>query len=87
MSPWVNKEKGAREIHGDFVFSNKPSPAYVAVDILDAETIRKDLLETKEVCRRNKCPLEFILKDISTVHNQPERLQKWADIAMEVAQS
>ncbi|MDR0731141.1 MAG: hypothetical protein LBF63_05675, partial [Treponema sp.] len=35
MSPWVNKEKGAQEIHGDFVFSNKPNPAYVAVASFD----------------------------------------------------
>jgi hypothetical protein len=85
MSPWVNKEIGAGKIHGDFVFSNKPNPAYVAVTSFDGDVIRKDLTETREICRRNNCPLEFILKDISTVHNEPERLKKWADIAMEVA--
>jgi hypothetical protein len=85
MSPWVNKEKGAQEIHGDFVFSNKPNPAYVAVASFDGDLIQKDLTETKEICRRNNCPLEFILKDISTVHGEPERLKKWAGIAMEVA--
>jgi hypothetical protein len=85
MSPWVNKEKGASEIHGDFVYSCKPSPAYVAVDPFDLDLVRKDLSETKEICRRHNCPLEFILKDISTVHNEPERLAKWAAAAMEVA--
>ncbi|MDR1904208.1 MAG: hypothetical protein LBQ88_18235 [Treponema sp.] len=84
MSPWVDKEIGARKINGDLVFSNKPSPAYVAVASFDGDLIRKDLTETREICRRHNCPLEFILKDISTVHNEPERLKKWADIAMEV---
>jgi hypothetical protein len=87
MSPWVNKETGAQGIHGDFVFSNKPSPAYVATDSFDGDLIRKDLSETREICRRNNCPLEFILKDISTVRNEPDRLKKWADIAMQVALS
>jgi hypothetical protein len=87
MSPWANKETGAGNIHGDFVFSNKPNPAYVAVDSFDGDLIRKDLMETKEICRRYKCPLEFILKDISTVHNDPERLRKWAEIAMGVVLS
>jgi hypothetical protein len=87
MSPWANKEIGAGNIHGDFVFSNKPNPAYVAVNSFDGDLIRKDLAETKEICRRHNCPLEFILKDISTVHNEPERLKKWADIAMEIAQN
>jgi hypothetical protein len=86
MSPWANKELGAQNIHGDFVFSNKPSPAYVAVDSFDRDLIRKDLAETKEICRRYNCPLEFILKDISTVHNEPDRLKEWAGIAMEIAE-
>ncbi|MDR1566067.1 MAG: hypothetical protein LBS48_02140 [Treponema sp.] len=62
--------------------------AYVAVDILDAEIIRKDLLETKETCRRHAW-LPGIHPEghqHSTIHNEPEQLQKWADIALEVAQ-
>ncbi|GHT95612.1 hypothetical protein FACS1894141_4550 [Spirochaetia bacterium] len=86
MSPWVNKEKGAAEIHGDYVFSNKPNPAFVAATSFDDALIRKDLAETRDICKRHGCPLEFIFKDISTVRNEPERLKKWADIAMDVAQ-
>jgi len=84
MSPWAKKERGAEEIGRDFVFSNKPNPAFLAWDYFDDELIRKDLKATKEICRRYSCPLEFILKDISTVRNDPERLKKWADIAMSV---
>ena len=85
MSPWANKERGAEEIGRDYVFSNKPNPAYIAAASFNEETVRNDLQNTKEVCRRFGCPLEFIFKDISTVHNEPERLRKWADIAMAVA--
>lgn len=86
MSPWTNQERGAERIHGDYVFSRKPNPAFLAFDPFDAEAVEKDLRATKEICERHKTPLELILKDISTVHYDPQRLFKWAEIAMRVVQ-
>ncbi|GHU64905.1 hypothetical protein FACS189447_02820 [Spirochaetia bacterium] len=83
MSPWADKEKGAEAIHGDFVFSNKPNPAFAASPSFDGEHVRKDLKETIEICKRYKCPVELIFKDISTVRHEPLRLQQWEKIAME----
>lgn len=85
MSPWVNEERGAAEIAGDYVYSRKPSPAFLAHDSFDAEAVRSDLQKTREICKRYGCPLEYILKDISTVRYQPQRLLKWSEVAMEVA--
>jgi hypothetical protein len=85
MSPWVKKEKGAEGIGKDFVFSNKPNPAFVAFNTFNEDLIKKDLVETRESCKRYGCPLEMILKDISTVHFEPQRLKKWETIAMSVA--
>lgn len=85
MSPWADQERGAGEIGRQFVFSRKPSPAFLAGDRFDADRVRADLLATRAVCERNGCPLEYILKDISTVGYRPERLFEWARIAMEVA--
>ncbi len=85
MSPWANQERGAAEIGRDFVFSRKPNPAFLAYDAFDADLVRKDLLETRRICEQYSCPLEFILKDISTVRYQPERLARWGEIAMQVA--
>ena len=85
MSPWANQERGAHEIAGDYVFSRKPNPAFVATDSFDEDLVRADLADTKAICDRNGCPLEFILKDISTVAYRPERLTAWAEIAMRVA--
>ena len=84
MSPWANQERGAERIHGDYVFSRKPSPAMVAYDAFDPEAVRADLTETREICKRYHCPLELILKDISTVRYDPQRLFHWAEIAMQV---
>ncbi len=84
MSPWVDQERGAAEIHGDFVFSRKPSPAMLAFDPFDPEAVRADLTATRKVCEKYHCPLELILKDISTVRHEPQRLFQWAEIAMQI---
>jgi hypothetical protein len=83
MSPWANKERGAEKIGRDYVFSNKPNPAFISS--FNEDVVRNDLLETRALCEKYGCPLEFIFKDISTVGREPLRLKKWADIAMEVA--
>jgi len=84
MSPWVNEERGAAEIGPDFVYSRKPSPALLAGATFEPERVREDLLATHRVCEKHDCPLEIILKDISTVRYEPGRLTQWADIAMQV---
>lgn len=84
-SPWSDRENFAANIGPDLVMSNKPSPALVAVSDFDPEAVRADLQRTYDAARQNHVNLEFILKDISTVRHQPERLTRWAEIAMEVA--
>ncbi|MFH1571632.1 MAG: hypothetical protein ABIL09_26825 [Gemmatimonadota bacterium] len=85
MSPWVDQERGARQIGSDYVFSRKPSPAFLAEDRFDEVRVRQDLEATRDTCARHGCPLEFILKDISTVRYEPQRLWEWGRLAMEVA--
>jgi hypothetical protein len=87
MSPWVNQERGAERIKGDFVFSRKPNPAFLAWDDYNLGLVREDLENTRDICKRHGCPLELILKDISTVRYEPQRLFDWAKVAMEVVQA
>ncbi len=84
MSAWVNEERGAREIGGQYVYSRKPNPALLAMDTFEPEQVRNYLTTTRRVCEQFQCPLELVLKDISTVRYEPERLDRWAQIAMEV---
>lgn len=85
MSPWVDEERGAAEIGGDFVYSRKPNPAMLADSTFDPALVRAHLTATRKACEKHGCALEFILKDISTVRYEPERLSAWAEIAMDVA--
>lgn len=82
MSPWVDQEEAAAGVGPDFVFSRKPSPALLAVEDWNPAAVEKDLQSTLDICARHGCPLELILKDISTVRYRPKRLWEWADIAM-----
>lgn len=86
MSPWVDVVRGAEAIGTDYVFSRKPSPAWLARDEWRPEEVEADLRQTAEACKQNGCPLEFILKDISTVHYEPRRLWEWSDIARRVVE-
>jgi hypothetical protein len=81
MSPWTKQERGAERIGRDFVFSRKPSPALLATDSFDEAAVRKDLANTIRICREYGCPLEIILKDVSTVRYEPQRVWKWAEIS------
>ena len=85
MSPWADAERGASQMAGDFVFSAKPNPAFVAMDRFDEALVRKELKHIVATCRKYKTPCELILKDISTVKYQPQRLTIWEKIAKEVA--
>ena len=84
MSPWADIEKGAERIGSDFVLSRKPSPALLAGGSWEPDAVKRDLEDTLERCNRHSCPVEFILKDISTVRYQPQRLWEWVDVAMRV---
>jgi hypothetical protein len=84
MSPWADVRRGAQAVGGEMVFSRKPNPAFLAGTGFDADYVRADLSETRAACDEQGCPLEYILKDLSTVRYEPDRLFDWARVAMDV---
>jgi hypothetical protein len=62
----------------------KPNPAILAEDDGRPELARRQLRETLEKTRG--CHIEVIMKDISTVRYQPQRLWGWEKMAMELAE-
>ena len=83
MSPWVNIEEAAANIGADFVYSMKPNPATLAGDDWDPAQARKELADA--LAKTRNCPVEIVMKDLSTVRDQPERLWEWTRIATEEA--
>lgn len=86
-SPWNNRNAFAEKIGNKLIMSNKPTPAYIATSNPDYNEIRKDLELTCKLAKNNGVNLEIILKDISTVNYHPERLTKWANIAMDIVEN
>ena len=83
ISPWADLAVAAEHMRGRFVLSLKPSPACLAAQAFDEEAVRKTLREQFSLCKG--CSVEVIIKDISTVFHQPQRLWRWMEIAMEEA--
>ncbi|MBC7236143.1 MAG: hypothetical protein H5T69_09890 [Chloroflexi bacterium] len=82
MSPWADVDIAVRNVGDEFVFSHKPNPAIFAEDIWKPAKARQMLVNVLE--RTRGCCVEVIMKDISTVRYQPQRLWEWSVIAQEV---
>jgi len=82
MSPWNDVDKAVEKVGDKYVFSHKPNPAVFATDTWNPAQARENLVEVLEKTR--SCIVEVIMKDISTVRYEPQRLWEWAEIAMDV---
>ena len=83
VAPWAREEVMAERLGGKYVYARKPNPANVAIST-DAEVIRHETEKTVKLCQRYGCPVEFVLKDISTVSHRPENLIVWAQTVSDV---
>ena len=85
VSPWSNTARAVEKMGDSYVMSRKPNPAILAESSWDpgrAEGEIRDFLDKAE----RKCHVELIMKDISTVRYEPQRLWEWADIASRLAE-
>lgn len=84
MNYRVDVDKAVANVGDQYVFSYKPNPAWLATDKWNPEGVRKEMKAILEKTRG--CVLEIVLKDISTVRSDPQRLQEWERIVMELAE-
>ncbi|NQU40232.1 MAG: hypothetical protein HQ523_09800 [Lentisphaerae bacterium] len=84
VSPWCNSQRAVEEIGADYVISRKPSPAILATDTWHPDRARQDIRAFLDQAD-GQCHIELIMKDISTVRYEPQRLWEWTAIAMEEA--
>ena len=82
-SPWANPERCAEQLRGDYVLSRKPNPSHVAHDT-DPALIRKEAEESVKACQKYGCPMDYVLKDITTVSKNPKNLVVWAETVSSV---
>lgn len=79
FSPRADVEEAAAAAEDRYVYSHKPNPAILAAETWSVEAARDDLRSALD--RTRGCRVEVIMKDVSTVRRQPERLWQWAAMA------
>jgi hypothetical protein len=85
-SPWAKHGSLMDQVGGDYVLSFKPNPAVLATDRWNPGQAREDLRRFLDLAQ-GRCHVEIIMKDISTVRHEPQRLWEWARIASEEAEA
>lgn len=80
VSPWSNQEIMAEKLGKNYIFSRKPNPSMICTTF-NEEEIRKDVANTLSIAGDGV--LEIIMKDTHTVQNQPWRITRWVEIALE----
>ena len=84
ISPWADVKNATEQIGKDYVISRKSSPAFFSRGNFELDAIIKDTKDVITDCKKNGTPVEFILKDLSTVNYEPKRLTEWADTVMKI---
>ncbi|MCE5278740.1 MAG: hypothetical protein LLG03_12010 [Planctomycetaceae bacterium] len=77
VSPWAQVEVAAESMGRDFVMARKNNPSFVAMDAFDERLVVDEVKATLKATAANGTPCAFILKDITTVRNEPQRLTRW----------
>ena len=87
ITPWADVDVAAERIGSRYVLSSKPSPSRLSLGRLDTDEVRGELSRILSACRRNRCAVELVLKDISTVNGNPQCLFEWEKTAMELVKT
>jgi hypothetical protein len=77
ITPWADPERAAAAMGKDLVMAAKPNPALVSSKTFNPKPVEEEMTRYLEACRRHGTVCEFVLKDISTIANQPENLTQW----------
>jgi hypothetical protein len=84
ITPWADAQRAAQNIGSDYVLAAKPNPAFVAMPHFNPEPVEQEIARYCAACKAHGTTLEFVLKDISTIANNPENLTQWAATVKDV---
>jgi hypothetical protein len=81
VSPWADEDFMAAACGRRCVYSRKPNPTQISTGRFDEAAIRADLRRTLDATGRHGCRTEIIMKDVHTLHDEPDRLARWVELA------
>lgn len=83
ISRWADQRYMAEALDGkNIVFSRKPDPNLLGVDVkLDEEAWAKEIRETLEITAGKQVPLEFVVRDVYSMHGNLDKPHRAVEIA------
>lgn len=81
ITPWADVVNACEQIGGKYVVSSKPNPSALARNHIDEATVYDEISKIGQAIKSNGCSADIILKDITTVNNNPFNLIAWHDTA------
>ena len=75
VSGWSDLARMGELLGRKYVYSRKPTPAYISGEHPDWELLKKDVRATLDAAKN--CSLEFCFRDIYTIDGDRSRLAKW----------
>lgn len=85
VSPWADIDRMAEYLQGNYVYSLKPNPSYLAVASPDFAEIERQLQSAMN--RTKNCRLEIIMKDNHTIGGNPQNVIEWCKTAKRIAEN
>jgi len=84
VSGWSDLEKTADMLGKKYVYSRKPTPAYISGADPDWDLLKKDMQNTYAAAR--DCNVEILYRDVYTINGDRSRLRKWVDMTRSIFQ-
>jgi hypothetical protein len=81
VPPSSDRGMMANLLEDRYIYSMKPSPTDLAMDVFDEDRIRRGIRRDLEVTK--DCCLEIIMKDTHTIRGDASRLSRWARMVRE----
>ena len=83
ISKWTNQEFMAEALSGKgIVYSRKPDPNLLGVDVhLNEEAWAEEIRKTLEMTAAREIPVEFVVRDVYTMHGNLEKPRRAVEIA------
>jgi hypothetical protein len=85
VSGWSNLAAMGEMLGKRFVYSRKPTPAYISGAHPDWDLLKKDIAGTFAAAR--DCNLEICYRDIYTIDGDRPRLAKWVEMTRALMQN
>ena len=84
VSGWSDLRRAAEMLGRDYVYSRKPTPAYISGAHPDWDLLEKDMKDTYAAAKG--CNVEILFRDVYTTNGDRSRLRKWVDMTKSIFQ-